>query len=370
MLGGGGARGLCHVGVVKALRQAGIPIDLVGGVSMGSQVGGLVAANLTLDQVSSKLWSCYVGNKLVDLTFPYISLLSGRSFCRRLSKYVGLNNKQIEDLPTPYFCLSCNLSHLNEYIHEEGTMWQAMRASSSLPLIFPPVVTGADGDLLVDGGYINNLPVDIMRDKYGANIVIAVDVGDYSKLFIKGYSDYISGWTILLNNLFGRGQFPTVYELLLQLGGVVDFNKQDTRFKYVDVMIAPALKGVSSWQDFHLHDSLVSKGYEVAKSVLDQIKKEKPILWSMIYGKVDYPIELIQGPKLNPPRRIRTIEFLSTIILNPKLIVLLIVGAGVWKFLRWIVLLFFFLKGQQSRFVDFMSKVLTTIFSDFAKPAF
>lgn len=131
---------ILFLGTIKALREAGIPIDLVGGVSMGSQVGGMVAAGMSMSQLSLMVWKVYVVNFLADFTFPYMSLLSGRIFSHRLKKFLGMNEKTIEDLSLPYFCLSCNLSDLDEHIHTEGVLWEAMRASSSLPLLFPPVL--------------------------------------------------------------------------------------------------------------------------------------------------------------------------------------------------------------------------------------
>ncbi len=127
----------------------------------------------------------------MDFTFPFTSLLSARSFCNRIqklnarflrtysSRYLGMNDKQIEDLPIPYFCISCNLSPLTEQIHTEGTLWLAMRASSSLPLIFPPVVYGSEGSLLVDGAFMNNLPVDVMKGKFSANYIVAGEPSIY-----------------------------------------------------------------------------------------------------------------------------------------------------------------------------------------------
>ncbi len=87
----------------------------------------------------------------------------------------------------------------------------------------------------------------------------SVDVGDYSKFSMKDSppTGFASGWSILFNHLLGQNEWPTIYELLLQLGGVVDFRKQETtRYEHVDVHIAPSLKGVHSWQDFWMHDSM------------------------------------------------------------------------------------------------------------------
>ena len=162
VLGGGGARGLAHVGAVLALREAGIPIDIVGGTSMGAQIGGLLAAEMPVADIAYQMRKAYLwatgATRFVDVTFPYLSLLSGRLWTTRMRTDIGLSDRRIEDLPVPFFCVSCNISKLSENIHSEGLLWQAARASSSMPLLFPPFIT-EEGDALVDGGYVNNVPV-------------------------------------------------------------------------------------------------------------------------------------------------------------------------------------------------------------------
>jgi lysophospholipid hydrolase len=133
-----------------------------------------------------------------DLTFPMLSLLGGHRSSARLRGSVG--DMQIEDLWLPYFCVSSNLSRAEMMIHGDGPLWLALRASAGLPGIFPPVVHR--GDLLVDGGFLRNLPADLLRERMGGGTTIAVDVSAELDLqFEHPWEHSISGWSILWSRL-------------------------------------------------------------------------------------------------------------------------------------------------------------------------
>lgn len=174
VLGGGGAKGFAHIGIIKAIQEKAIPIDAIGGASIGATVGACYAS--TLDIERTKVYLERLGRMAIKsiglrgLTFPIISLFSGQDATKEL---IYLFDKMcIEDLPIPFFAVSSNLSENNEMIHSTGLIWPALRASASVPGIFPPVVI--DGQLLFDGGLLNNLPVDVMRKMIGPdNVIIA-----------------------------------------------------------------------------------------------------------------------------------------------------------------------------------------------------
>ena len=172
VLGGGGARGFAHIGVIRALEEAGIPIDRVGGTSMGAVMGALYARGFDWkDMVRLNRWGWvkYQPHKLY--TLPMISLLSSRKAERMLDMMFG--DDLIEDLWLSYFCVSTNLTRAEVNVHRRGDLERWVGASMRLPGVVPPAVEG--GDLLVDGGVLDNLPTGVMR-RLGDGPIIAVDV--------------------------------------------------------------------------------------------------------------------------------------------------------------------------------------------------
>ncbi len=172
VLNGGGAWGLAHVGVVRALREADVTVDAVGGVSFGSRVGAAVALNVSNEAMLEQSRRVFLeGGLLNDYTVPMVSLLRGRRMEELLRQ--TFDDADIADAWIPFFALSANLSRSRLEIHTRDTFWRALRASVSLPGVFPPLPDR--GDLLVDGGLLNNFPVDIMKELFPGRTV-AVDL--------------------------------------------------------------------------------------------------------------------------------------------------------------------------------------------------
>ena len=171
---GGGARGFAHIGIVKALREAGIPIDLVGGTSMGGIMGGGVAANWSIEEMTRALPPLVRRRQSACATTPspFSRCVTGRKVSTLLHREFG--DVTIEDLPLPFFCVSSNLTTGHSDVHRRGTLWRWLRASVAIPGVLPPVMN--NGEVLVDGGTMNNLPVDAMRE-LGRGPVIGCDVG-------------------------------------------------------------------------------------------------------------------------------------------------------------------------------------------------
>ena len=157
VLSGGGARTFAHVGVLRAIREAGLSVDFIIGVSMGAIIGRRQALSDDIEQMVPSLKK-QMTRAFSDYTLPIVSLARGRRFDRCLS--VLFEDAKIEDLWTPYSCVSSNLTKADTVIHRTGPMWRAIRASGGLPGLVPPVVD--DGDLLYDGALMNNLPIDII----------------------------------------------------------------------------------------------------------------------------------------------------------------------------------------------------------------
>jgi NTE family protein len=179
VLGGGGTRGWAHLGVLKALREAKIPIDIIGGTSVGAIVAACYAIHQSYEDGHEKFAEIVAASRnsisWKSLTWPAISLFNAKKFTLSLQKIFG--KIEIEDLWIPYFCISTNLTTHLEEIHRSGLLWKKTRASASLPGIIPPMVM--EGDLHFDGGLLNNLPADIMRQLVGIKgKIIAVELSD------------------------------------------------------------------------------------------------------------------------------------------------------------------------------------------------
>ncbi|KAK9814559.1 hypothetical protein WJX72_007850 [[Myrmecia] bisecta] len=202
VLSGGGSRGLAHLGILHALDDAGIPVDVVGGTSQGAFMAGLYAQGLSWEAMHSAVRNyaaqmASVRHLLFDLTLPLISVFSGAGFDRVVRETFSKGAQRIEDLWLSFFCISTNLSKGEPSVHDVGELAKLVRASMTIVGLVPPVYE--DGDLLVDGGYLNNIPVDVMRSM-GVETVIVVDVEDKDDSVwhnLTAYDGGLSGWRLL-----------------------------------------------------------------------------------------------------------------------------------------------------------------------------
>lgn len=167
VLGGGGTRGFAHLGVLKALREHKVPVDMIGGSSVGALIAGCYAIQESFTDAKERFHAIVESSKgsvsWKNLTWPYVSLFNAKAFTESLQQ--GFADINIEDLWLPYFCISSNMATSSEAIHQDGLLWEKIRCSSSIPGLIPPMVI--DGELHMDGGLLNNLPVDIMRQFLG-----------------------------------------------------------------------------------------------------------------------------------------------------------------------------------------------------------
>ncbi|MCQ8105211.1 patatin-like phospholipase domain-containing protein [Methylomonas sp. SURF-2] len=242
VLGGGGARGFGHIGVLRALKELGIAVDMVGGNSMGAVLAAEFALQWDEKRMLEKTRQlCLQGDRM---TLPLVSLFSGKTMTDALQKLFG--DIYIEDLWMPFFCVSCNISRATLMTHRQGTLLAALLSSNAPPGLFPPQVR--DGDLLVDGALLNNLPVDVMRELNQGGRVIAVDVNEREDLL--NNTDHlggISGWRLLwhrLNPLAPRIQMPGMVQILTRasmIGGLAQQKKM--REGLADLYLQPPVSG-------------------------------------------------------------------------------------------------------------------------------
>ncbi len=224
VFGGGGARGFAHAGVIRALRASHVPIDLVGGTSMGALIGAQCAMQFSPERiVADTLRLCLAGDQM---TLPMVSLFSGKRFSSGVRKLCG--DRAVEDLWHRYYSVSCNISRGRVRVHDRGPLYRAVLASNTPPAIFPPFVE--DGDLHLDGALLNNLPVDVMQRYSEGGQVIAVDVDPQEDMMSNTpYDGGLSGWTVLgakVNPLAGAMQVPNVVSIIARataIGGIAQY---------------------------------------------------------------------------------------------------------------------------------------------------
>lgn len=266
VLSGGGARGFAHIGIVKALREAGIPIDLVGGTSMGGILGAGVAQCWSVEELKDRFHAAFVEAKpLRDYTLPFVSLVSGRKVSRLLRKDCG--DIDIEDLPLTFFCVSSNLTTGHSMVHRRGLLWLWLRASVAIPGVLPPVVH--KGEVLVDGGTMNNLPVDAMRE-LGRGPVIGVDVGaDRAFTTDSEEIDVPLPWQ-LMSWLRVRRHRPNIFQILWRAGMVNSSAMTAAHRERTDLLLQPPLAQIDmlNWSAF---ERAIAAGYEYAVRRLETL---------------------------------------------------------------------------------------------------
>jgi NTE family protein len=249
VLSGGGARGFAHLGVIRALREARVPIDFVGGSSIGSIIAAGVAVGWSDEEMRLRYRRSFVDtNPVNDYTFPFVALTRGRKVSRLLQREYG--DVLIEDLRQPYFCVSANLSTGRALEHREGRLADALRASVAIPGVMPPVYLGED--VLVDGAAINNLPVDIMQ-AHAPGLVIGSDVG--ADRFVLGR----------------RGkQRINIFQILMHSGMINSAQSAAEQRKLADVLLKPPLANVDLL-NWHAFDRAIQAGYDYARLALESL---------------------------------------------------------------------------------------------------
>ena len=263
---GGGARAFAHVGVIRALHVSGIPIDLVGGTSMGAIVAATTAMAEDAERIGELFHSSFVKNKpLNDYTLPLVSLYRGRNMSWLLRQSFGDNT--IENLWKVLFCVSANLSTGNARIHQHGLVWRAVRASAAIPGIVPPSVE--DGEVLVDGGIMNNFPTDIMRS-LARGPVIGIDVGSDLSLVAKAAD--IEEKSLFWHFRNRRAAVPSIIDILMCSGTVGSEEQRRASRAAVDLLIQPNLGPIGSLMFDRFHVA-IECGYRAAMEAIERLDR-------------------------------------------------------------------------------------------------
>jgi len=265
VLSGGGSRGFAHIGLMRALEELNIPVDLAGGTSMGAFFSALLACGYSSREMTEIARETFVShNYLNDYVLPRVSLIRGRKFLKRLADVFG--ERRIEDLRMPYFCVSTNLTQASTMVHDGGPLCTWVGTSMAIPGVAPPMVY--HGDLLVDGAVTNSLPTDVMQE-LGRGPIIASDVSTEGGLRAPGIEgpdpeallrrDGNSAQVSLIDILFGGMALTSESGVKL-------------RASRADLYLRMPVAGIAlfAWKRL---DEIAQRGYEHAMQQLVEFKK-------------------------------------------------------------------------------------------------
>jgi predicted acylesterase/phospholipase RssA/CRP-like cAMP-binding protein len=267
VFGGGGTRAAAHLGIVRAMEEAGIRADMVGGTSAGALVAAMYAMGWdyqTIAEISQKHF--LEQNALLDYTLPFVSFAAGRRVYRTLTHLFG--DVQIEDLPTPFFCVSANLSQASMNVHRTGLLRRALRASTAIPGVYPPIADDK-GDLLVDGAVFNNLPSDVAKSLSEGGPVIAVDIAAGLGLTQEAYQldEHLSGWQILrrqLNPFAPKPRVPNILAILARTTILSSASTRAVRAAHADLLLTPPVEQFGLF-DLESSAAMVEASYRYAR---------------------------------------------------------------------------------------------------------
>jgi len=276
-LGGGGARGLAHIGVLKVLERENIPIDLITGTSMGAIIGGVYALRKDISAIE-KIAEKYskISEFNIDLSFGEKETKDKPFFLKRMSDFLKkgyilnlelrrqyindgegvkkvikdlVGDKAFTDTKIPFTAVAADLVSGEKVIIRKGKLFDALLASASIPGMFPPVIL--DKKILVDGGIVDVVPIKVAQS-LGANFVIAVSVSPTIKK---------------------RAEFSNAVEILFRSDSITSAELRKLQLSFADVIITPKV-GRFHWSDFSKPEQCVREGEIAAQNVISEIKEK------------------------------------------------------------------------------------------------
>jgi NTE family protein len=266
VLSGGGARAYAHVGAVRALRERGVPIDFVGGVSMGAVIAAGVAMGWDDQEMARRIKEAFVDTSpLTDIALPLLAMTHGLKVNDRLAHHFG--ETHIADLWLPFFCLSSNLTTGAYQMHRRGLLRRALRASISLPGILPPATD--EQNVLVDGAVMKNFPADVMRTSQLGPIV-GVDVTSGRSITADDVARPASVWRWIWSGQWRRG--PPIVSLLMRAATVSTSRDLSAAREATDVLVLPDVSKVEI-RDFGAYEPAVAEGYRATIEALNKLDR-------------------------------------------------------------------------------------------------
>jgi predicted acylesterase/phospholipase RssA/CRP-like cAMP-binding protein len=252
--GGGAALGLAQIGIIQVLEEANITVDIISGTSIGSLVGGLWAAGLSgkdMEEICNEFDSAFKMFKLVDLAIPTQGLLSGKNVIQFLEKY--LKEIAFNELKIPFRAVACDITNRNEIVLRTGKLSDGIRASTAIPGVFAPI-PGKKGEILVDGGVVNPLPVSVISSE-GVKKIIAINSMPSSNMLMKS----------------SIGQNPNFFDIMVNSLYSLQYRIAKFAANDADVYMNPILPK-SSWYEFYRAKEFIQLGRENAQKLLPEIK--------------------------------------------------------------------------------------------------
>lgn len=266
VLSGGGARAYAHIGAIEALRERGIPIDFVGGASMGAVIAAGLAMGWDDGEMETRIRKAFVESSPVDdIAFPMIAMTRGDKVKARLQEHFG--DVQISDLWLPFFCVSSNLTSGSYHLHRRGRLHDALRASISLPGVLPPVCE--NGAVLVDGAVMKNFPADVMR-AFQLGPIVGVDVTRGRSITDEDVVTPPSLWKWFWSGEWRKG--PPIVALLMRAATVSTGRDLAASREATDVLITPKLDKVDI-RDWRAFAPAVAAGKIAAAIALDGLDR-------------------------------------------------------------------------------------------------
>jgi NTE family protein len=249
VLGGGAARGFAHIGVIRALEQEKVPVDLIVGTSVGSLIGAIYAADANSFELE---WTAFKLERDNVIDYGILNALTGLGVARgdKLEEFVKskVPVQNIEDLRIPFAAVAADLNRGTRVVLDKGSVARAVRASSAIPGVFQPVEH--QGKLLVDGGVLDNIPASVARER-GADIVIAVDIGENVANF----------------------NITSIIDVMLQAVTIMGAENAKYKRKDADVLIAPKIGDVGML-DFTQKKRCMQAGIDAARAAMPEIKQK------------------------------------------------------------------------------------------------
>ena len=286
VLSGGGARAYAHVGAVQALRARGVPIDFVGGVSMGAIIAAGVAMGWDEPEMERRIREAFVDTSpLDDIAIPLLAMTNGIKVNERLAHHFG--ETQIADLWLPFFCLSSNLTTGAYQMHRRGQLRKALRATISLPGILPPATD--HNNVLVDGAVMKNFPADVMRMTQLGPIV-GVDVTGGRSITADDVARPASVWRWIWSGQWRKG--PPIVSLLMRAATVSTSRDLAAAREATDLLVLPDTTKVEI-RDFSAFQPAVDEGFRAMNEALDRL--DRPV------QALRRRLNLIEQTTLKPP---------------------------------------------------------------------
>ena len=273
-LGGGGAKGFAHFGIYKAMNELNIPIDIIGGTSAGSIVASQIALGHTFEEIIDKNKKVNALKMFKEYGIPYISLIKSNKI--EQAAKISAEGRDIEDLWIPFFAPATDLTNSKLIIFDKGPLWEALRSSGALPGIVLPHFMNQN--IIVDGGLMNNLPVDIMKNNYGGKIICSSCSLDKSmKTSIEGIPNQLR---MLINKFFNKSKFekdynyvPTITDIIFKTSVVASASQIKDNINMSDLFLElPTSKfGLTEFNDQAMMQ-MIEIGYEYSKPKLEAFK--------------------------------------------------------------------------------------------------